>query len=133
MTEPSNFLPVRPDRDTPPEPVVAEDGASRQPNRLDHMGFLLQLVQVAPMAMSLFGVFLSSVWALRVTTAATLVAGWVAITLLSHGRGGGRDRGRPAQGRPPKGCPASGRRPARGRRHQGRRTARRERTGDAER
>lgn len=94
MTEPSNLLPGRPGQDPPPEPVVAEDGTSRQPNRLDHMGFLLQLVQVAPMAMSLFGVFLSSVWALRVTTAATLVAGWLAITLLSHGRGGRREQGR---------------------------------------
>ncbi|MEY9930144.1 hypothetical protein ABH926_004786 [Catenulispora sp. GP43] len=91
MTEPSNLLAGQ---DPPPEPVVADDGTSRQPNRLDHMGFLLQLVQVAPMAMSLFGVFLSSAWALRVTTAATLAAGWVAITLLSHGRGGHLSHGR---------------------------------------
>lgn len=75
---------VLPGGDPPPEPALGADQASRRPNGLDHMGFLLQVVQVVPIMMSLFGLFLTSVWALRVTTAATLVVAWGAIMLLSR-------------------------------------------------
>lgn len=70
------------------------DQTSRRPNGLDHMGFLLQVVQVVPVLMSMFGLFLTSVWALRVTTAATLVVAWGAIVLLSHDREGRRSGGK---------------------------------------
>lgn len=88
MTENRRFLPGE---DPPPEPALATDRASRGPNGLDHMGFLLQVVQVVPVMMTLFGLFLSSVWELRVTTAATLAVAWGVIMLLPRDHGGRRD------------------------------------------
>jgi hypothetical protein len=97
MTASNRFLP---DDAPPPDPATVTAPPSpdrptapaRRPNGLDHMGFALQLVQVAPMVASLFSLFVSSIWALRLTTATTLILAWTAATLLSHHRTGRDDQ-----------------------------------------